>query len=417
MSPDADRPGLVDAPSNLGRKGGRDVSNLWGMMLDQLSDNHAKAVAARRVSPQGGVARTPDGVVVTSKELVMEVFLNANGNYSVEGYQKRMSQSIGPIYLGMDWGPEYERLSTKANAAIGTVTRKEAFDFTLKETRAALAALPDPAAFDIQEITDTVLAAVCKHWFDVPDGEFVQPGGWKFSNLLPPARCPGDYTPPSAYIFHPDPDLLLTFIGQRTGQMLREAVGKLVATRRGPANPPQGALSRAFFEIFPASPGDDDMLARVIIGAMMGMLPTVIGNLTGTVKAWQKTQTFMVLQGKLKNTSQTDDYLRAQEIIEQPMQETMQMAPTPDAVWRTAVKEHTLGTKDPVQVHPGDKIYVNIYQATQEDLDAGITDVCPIFGGNRRASPHPTHACPGFEMAMGVLLAVIYGVVDQRPKA
>jgi hypothetical protein len=146
-------------------------------------------------------------------------------------------------------------------------------------------------------------------------------------------------------------------------------------------------------------------------------LPTVIGNLTGTVKAWQKTQTFMVLQGKLKNTSQTDDYLRAQEVIEQPMQETMQMAPTPDAVWRTAVKEHTLGTKDPVQVHPGDKIYVNIYQATQEDLDAGITDVCPIFGGNRRASPHPTHACPGFEMAMGVLLAVIYGVVDQRPKA
>jgi hypothetical protein len=99
------------------------------------------------------------------------------------------------------------------------------------------------------------------------------------------------------------------------------------------------------------------------------------------------------------------------------MQETMQMMPTPDAVWRTAVKEHTLGTKDPVQVHPGDKVYISIIQAMQEDLRAGVTDVCPVFGGNRRATPHPTHACPGLEMAMGVLLGVIYGVVDQHPRA
>src|SRR5207244_8864242 len=143
-------PGIMDTVNSLARKGARDVSNLWGMMLDHLSDNHAKAAAAWKVNPEGGAARTPDGVVVTSKELVMQVFLNAEGNYSVDGYQQRMSQSIGPIYLGMDWGPEYEQLSTRANAAIGSVTRKEAFAFALRETRAALAALPNPAAFDIQ---------------------------------------------------------------------------------------------------------------------------------------------------------------------------------------------------------------------------------------------------------------------------
>jgi hypothetical protein len=384
------------------------------MMLDHLSDKHAKAVSARRVDPEGGVVRTADGIVVTSKELVMQVFLNAEGNYSVSGYQERMTKSIGPIYLGMDWGPEYEKLSTAANAAIGRVTRREAFDFALKEARSALAALPDPGAFDIQAISDTVLAAVCKHWFDVPDGEFVQAGGFRLSNIFPPGRCPGDYTPPSAYIFHPDPDVLLTLLGQRTGQILRESVGKLVATRRGAANPPQGALSRAFFEIFPNSPGDDDLLARVIIGAMMGMLPTVNGNLVATVKTWQRSQTLMALHAKLKNSSQADEFLRAHEVIEQPLQETMQMMPTPDAVWRTAVKGHTLGTKNPVQVHPGDKIYISIIQAMQEDLRAGITDVCPVFGGNRSASPHPTHACPGFEMAMGVLLGITYAVVDQH---
>jgi hypothetical protein len=414
MSPNADGSGLIDTLKTVERKAAESASTLWGMMLDHLSDNHAKAVAARKVDPEGGVARTPDGVVVTSKELVMQVFLNAEGNYSVSGYQERMSKSIGPIYLGMDWGPEYEKLSTAANAAIGRVTRKEAFEFALKETRTALAALPDPGAIDIQAISDTVLAAVCAHWFDVPDGEFVKAGGFRLSNIFPPGRCPGDYTPPSAYIFHPDPDVLLTFLGQRTGQILREAVGKLVATRRGAGNPPQGALSRAFFEIFPNSPADDDLLARVIIGAMMGMLPTVNGNLVATVKTWQKSQTLLVLHAKLKSSSQTDEFLRAHEVIEQPLSETMQMMPTPDAVWRTAVKEHTLGIKNPVQVHPGDKIYISIIQAMQEDLGAGITDVCPVFGGNRRASPHPTHACPGFEMAMGVLLGITTAVVEQH---
>jgi hypothetical protein len=414
MSPNADGSGLIDTLKTVERKAAESASTLWGMMLDHLSDNHAKAVAARKVDPEGGVARTPDGVVVTSKELVMQVFLNAEGNYSVSGYQERMSKSIGPIYLGMDWGPEYEKLSTAANAAIGRVTRKEAFEFALKETRTALAALPDPGAIDIQAISDTVLAAVCAHWFDVPDGEFVKAGGFRLSNIFPPGRCPGDYTPPSAYIFHPDPDVLLTFLGQRTGQILREAVGKLVATRRGAGNPPQGALSRAFFDIFPNSPADDDLLARVIIGAMMGMLPTVNGNLVATVKTWQKSQTLLVLHAKLKSSSQTDEFLRAHEVIEQPLSETMQMMPTPDAVWRTAVKEHTLGIKNPVQVHPGDKIYISIIQAMQEDLRAGITDVCPVFGGNRRASPHPTHACPGFEMAMGVLLGITTAVVEQH---
>jgi hypothetical protein len=414
MAANADGPGSIDALSSFARTTAEGVSTMWGMMLDHLSDKHAKAVSARRVDPEGGVVRTADGIVVTSKELVMQVFLNAEGNYSVSGYQERMTKSIGPIYLGMDWGPEYEKLSTAANAAIGRVTRREAFDFALKEERSALAALPDPGAFDIQAISDTVLAAVCKHWFDVPDGEFVQAGGFRLSNIFPPGRCPGDYTPPSAYIFHPDPDVLLTLLGQRTGQILRESVGKLVATRRGAANPPQGALSRAFFEIFPNSPGDDDLLARVIIGAMMGMLPTVNGNLVATVKTWQRSQTLMALHAKLKNSSQADEFLRAHEVIEQPLQETMQMMPTPDAVWRTAVKGHTLGTKNPVQVHPGDKIYISIIQAMQEDLRAGITDVCPVFGGNRSASPHPTHACPGFEMAMGVLLGITYAVVDQH---
>jgi hypothetical protein len=416
MSQTADGPSLVDKLGSFERTTAQGLSSMWGLVLDHLSEKHAKAAAAWAVDQEGGVGRTPDGILVTSKELVMQVLLNADGNYTIEGYQARMNQSIGLIYLGMDWGPEYVKQSTKSNEAIGKVTRREAFERALKETRTALAALPDPGAFDIQEISDVVFAALCNYWFDIPDGEFVKAGGFRLANVLPPGRCPGDYTPPSGYIVHPDPDVLLTFLGQRTGQILREAVGKFVASRRAPGNPPLGSITKALFEEFPNSPGDDDLLARTIVGVMMGALPTINGNLVTIVKTWQKTATLLALQAKLKSSTESDEFVRAHEVIEQPMQETMQMTPTPDALWRMAVKDHMIGTTHPVQVHAGDKIYLSVVRATQEDLGNGITDVRPLFGGNRSVSPHPTHACPGFEMGFGILLGVVYGVVDWRPK-
>lgn len=393
------------------------LSTMWGLVLDQLADKHAQAVAATRVNPEGGVARTSEGVVVTSKELYLQVLLNADDNYTNAGYQKRMEQSFGPIFLGMDWTPEYVKESTPANAAIGRVTRRDAFEVTLKETRTALPAVPAPGGMvDILALSDIVLAKVCSHYFDIPDGTYVKAGGFGLSNLMSPGVCPADYTPPSAYIFHLDPDPILTFVGQRTGQILRESVNKYVADKRETGELPTAPLTRALFEQFP-DPNDNDLLARTIIGVMTGALPTINGNLIGVVKAWQRTATLMALGAKFKASTQSDDFLRAHEVVELPMRQAMQMQPTPDFIWRLAKKDHTLGTKDPVQVKAGDKIYLSIVQATQEDLRAGSDDVCPIFGGDRSKDPHPIHACPGFEMGFGILLGIVYGVVEHGAKA
>ena len=396
-------------------KGG--LSAMWGLVLDHLVDKHAQAVAATRVNPEGGVARTPDGVVVTSKELYLQVLLNADDNYTNAGYQKRMEQSFGPIFLGMDWTPEYVKESTPTNAAIGRVTRRDAFEVTLKEARSALPSVPAPGGIvDIQALSDIVLAKICNHYFDIPDGVYVKAGGFGISNFVPPGICPADYTPPSAYIFHPDPDPLLTFAGQRTGQILRESVNKYVVDKRASGQLPTAQLARALFEQFP-DPNDNDLLARTIIGVMTGALPTINGNLVGVVKAWQRTATLMALGAKFKASTQSDDFLRAHEVIELPMRQAMQMQPTPDFIWRLAKKDHTLGTKNPVQVKAGDKIYLSIVQATQEDLRAGSDDVCPIFGGDRSKDPHPIHSCPGFEMGFGILLGIAYGVVEHGAKA
>jgi hypothetical protein len=411
MSADVDQPGKEARPIAGG------ASAMWGLVLDHLVDKHAQAVAATRVNPDGGVARTPDGVVVTSKELYLQVLLNADNNYTNAGYQQRMSQSFGPIFLGMDWGPEYEKESTPTNAAIGKVTRREAFDISLRETRTALPSVPAPGGIiDIQALSDIVLARICSHYFDIPDGTYVKAGGFGISNLVAPGVCPADYTFPSAYIFHPAPDALLTFIGKRTGQILRESVGKYVADKRTSGRLPDAPLTRALFEQFP-DPNDNDLLARTIIGVMTGALPTINGNLVTTVKTWQRTATMMALQAQLKANTQTDEFAKAHEVIELPMRQAMQMQPTPDFIWRTAKKDHRLGTKNPVEVKAGDKIYLSIIQATQSDLRSGSDDVCPIFGGDHSKNPHPIHACPGFEMGFGILLGIIYGVVDHQAKA
>ena len=245
MSADTEPTGLVGTIA-------RGVSTMWGLVPDHLVDKHTQAVAGTRVNPAGGVARTPDGIVVTSKELYLQVLLNADDNYTNAGYQRRMEQSFGPIFLGMDWDAEYEKESTPVNAVIGKVTRREAFEITLKETRAALPAIPATNGMvDIQALSDVVLAKVCSHYFDIPDGVHVKAGGFGVSNLVSPGVCPADYTPPSAYIFHPDPDPLLTFIGQRTGQILRESVGNYVAAKRASGQLPSAPLTRALFEQFP----------------------------------------------------------------------------------------------------------------------------------------------------------------------
>src|SRR5258708_31431697 len=144
MPANADQSGLSNTLNVTERKVARDAGTVWGLMLDHFVDKHVQAAAAMKINPEGGVARTPEGIAVTSKELVLQVLLNPDGNYTIEGYQPRMEQSIGVIYLGMDWGPEYERQATPANTAIGRVRRREAVELAVKETRAALATVPAP---------------------------------------------------------------------------------------------------------------------------------------------------------------------------------------------------------------------------------------------------------------------------------
>lgn len=378
-----------------------------------LADIHTSRLVTPPPPPDqtGGASRTADCVIVSGKDLVMQVLLDVDANYSVAGYAERMRKSFGQIYLGLDAGEAYYTQSTRINQAIGSISEEDAFQLAFDETCSVLQALPDPTAFDIQKVSDAVLARLCNIWFDLPDEVTMLTGGWSVSDLLPPARCPGDFSAPSGYIFRPDPGILLAGIGQRLGHLLKDAVDRFVAGYRASGSTPRGALSSVIFDTFPQSSGQDDLLARTIIGVMMGMLPTAAGNLVAAVSGWQKDGSFAGLQRDFGANPEPDLHLRACATLKKPLMRAMQLAPVPDYVWRTAKQDQALG---PVQVKAGDIVQVHIAAATREDLSNNVTDVDAVFGGDRSRTPHPTHACPGYAMAMGVLLGVIAALMSAQ---
>jgi hypothetical protein len=65
-----------------------------------------------------------------------------------------------------------------------------------------------------------------------------------------------------------------------------------------------------------------------------------------------------------------------------------------------------------VDVQTGETVVAALVSATQQCLPSGPLNVCPVFGGSRASSPHPTHACPGYRAGMGVLLGMLAGFMN-----
>ena len=259
-------------------------------------------------------------------------------------------------------------------------------------------------------LSDEVLEVLAKHWFDVPDNNYIKRGGWNWTPIQErEPQCPGDFTSPSRYLFSPNPGAAVAAYGHSHGDFLRRAMVRFVKFYRDTNNRLTGELSRAMFDAI----SDDDRLARTIVGVLMGFLPTVDGNLRSVLYEWVDDKTLWRLQEALLShpDRKSDPYTAACKVLRTPLMRTMQYRPVPDLVWRTALRDHRLGKED---VYKDDRIVVGIVSATQEDLAAhAVPDVYPIFGGDRRAADAPTHACPAHAMALGVLLGIICALFEK----
>ena len=205
-------------------------------------------------------------------------------------------------------------------------------------------------------------------------------------------------------MFYSCGDELIGDVARATGAVLKQTHAQYVAQLRAAGKEPKGQLSRAIFEAF--SPAEDDLIARTIIGVMMGMLPTTYFNLVSVLKSWRAngSNTFCRLQDELRQHTGSDPYARAYSVLAQPMMQAMQGSPMPPEVWRTATQDHMLG---PIQVKTGDRVVVDIGVVTAADLARGKTDVFTIFGGDRNSLNPPTHACPGYEVAIALMLGTL----------
>jgi hypothetical protein len=65
-----------------------------------------------------------------------------------------------------------------------------------------------------------------------------------------------------------------------------------------------------------------------------------------------------------------------------------------------------------VELSRGDRVVLSLTSASQEAFGNGSDDVLAIFGGARRAGLPPTHACPGYNAALGVMLGVLAAFLD-----
>ena len=429
----------------------------------------------------GGVLRTPYGVLVAEAGAARRV-LSDECHFSVGGYRERMRKSMGDIFLGMDTSGTDPVLAAKVlaiNQAIKAITRDKAFVLARQATQAAIIrfVVPEVGAaalqgrpgweldVNIRELLDDVLATVCEAWFGLANnlGTLARGGArWDWLGHQPPLY-PGHFTAPSRYIFQPLPGATVESYGQSYGAALSEAVTRMVKAHRAAGTRPsqlltagkaKACLTEAIYDQFddPALPDRDATIARTLVGTVMGFVPTVDGSIRRVLNEWLRDGNFWALRERVLALGSGASREQLEAILLAPMSQTMQLRPSPELVWRTAIAPTQLG---PVRIEAGDQVVVGLVSVTQQSLENGVVDVMPIFGGQRwpadgsavgaagspgapaaaAACPYaaatasaagcpvtgagaaasaalPPHACPGQQAAMGLLLGFIGGLSE-----
>lgn len=422
----------------------------WKNLLEDprsaVRDEAAALWAAIR-ELHGGVLRTPYGVLVGSRHLVDQVLRNAQGHYTVEserclgsqkvdGYGVRLGRSFGQIYLGLDDKPgsAYSQQASATNAAIMALDGQQAFALARDTSMQVVGRLVSGAqalarsvteatrwdlTFDLKEVIDPVLARLCLTWFGLPDGTHLTTGGWDWNPQQQAGRaprCPGHFTAPSRYVFQPQPDPSAEQFGQQHGKSLYAAVLPWVQNQLNAQQQPTAPVAAATFNALKTQPAAASLITRTLIGAMMGFLPTVDGNLRSVLDDWLEAEHFWDLQLRLarqaRTTGQPLSLADAQTVLGEAMRRSMQWRPVPGLIWRMARQAHKLGG---LSINPGERVVLGLVSAQQEDLLAGRLNLAPVFGGLRSHANAPAHACPGYEVALAVMLGCLSGLMLAGP--
>ncbi len=399
---------------------------------ESISDWRSASIWAAVREYTGGALRTPFGVLVAAPALVQQVLENSAGHYTAAGYQQRLRNSIGPIFLGMDASdPDYKRLSTACNDAIAELTFADGFDQARSASCKVLFHLVDHAqkvsdptsehrwelTVDLSQFVAAVLAMLCDSWFGLRSNESGGPftagvldWSWQPGDAM---FCPGHFTATSRATFQPSPTGEVQALSMLHGQHLTQAMLQLLQSIQETTQAP---VTRAVLtSLWGPTPGAQLDAARTLTGALMGFLPTTDGVLRRLLGEWTRDGRLLALAARVDPTG-VRDFTAAQNLFGDEMRRTMMLKPVPEQIWRLAAADHELplGIDGRLAVRAGDKLVLGLVSATQARLEqAGASaDVFPVFGGNRKQTGAPTHACPGYHVSIGVIAGVISALVD-----
>jgi hypothetical protein len=163
-----------------------------------------------------------------------------------------------------------------------------------------------------------------------------------------------------------------------------------------------------------AAGGDDEDVARTLIGVMQGMPPTISLNLMSALRKWTSSKALWDLQHELPRKPLAQiSYEDAASTLYAPLLASMRASPVPPTLWRTAARDCKVGNVD---VKAGERVVVGL---------ASAIATCPthtegddlVFGGKYGEA---THSCPGRDMAIGVMVGVVCALLKAgslRPTA
>ncbi|WP_298826910.1 Dyp-type peroxidase [uncultured Piscinibacter sp.] len=411
----------------------------WRMRLESPEPSPATWAEVRRQS--GGCAHADGyGELFGSLDAVLQVLRDDGSRYSVAGYATRMGQTIGVNLLGLDANdPQRQAQADAVNGVIDGVDEQQAFEAAwpmVQATIAGFALLDRPPGLppgdprvrrpvDLVTLGERVLAGLCKLWFGLPDGTRMVVGGRRpeAPEIGATPRCPGDLFSSSRTIFAPHPPRAVVNRARVEGRNVQTAVAGYLRSAA-----PRPSLAVAIEEALIGTLGGDhphlqDVFERNLAGMLLGFPPTVQGNFLQVMKYWIEEGTLWQHQQAIAEAFKhiaLDDvdagavFRAVEPVLRRRLMATMRRRPVPETLWRSPVV--TGGDVDTLD--PDKRVIVGVRSALAEVEADAVLDPDDfnelMFGGSRSArSPlHGVHACPGYKLGVGVLLALLAGLLS-----
>lgn len=435
--------------------------------------------------------KTQNVIICAGRKQVRHVLADWT-NFTVEEQLNRIHDNSGPIYVTQQpdnayFNPKYKKLAASGaldyhseahdtNAALLAYPEKQAFEAGYRAGQRvldaakrkvlqsnALAPVGKRDYFKIELRRQFLLPAIAelwKQWYGIPDGKHMKSGGWTWKRIVTEiaggleedavsrtkALCPGDFLSPSRNSFYPRPSDVLKQFASEQGIAILNAGKDFVTEHRASGAPPTPLVAK----LFAATPNTElgnKVLARNIIGTMIGAIPPMDANLRNILYEWLNQKSLWrhqaAMQAALKGQSALANHERVKAALGGAISQAMCMRPAPDLLFRTAKG----GGKIPLDMHKGrlndapyirtkegDMVVISLVSATQRSLMRSETpngDVSIVFGGTRSEPTQgylydggavkpdpgasdfkPVHACPAMAMAMGGMTGILAALLD-----